>query len=80
MSEIYRLFAAEGLAIDVASGGELHMALEAGCDPARIYIHGNNKTRAELELAIAPGVGYVIVDSFDEIGRLDGLLDGRSTS
>jgi diaminopimelate decarboxylase len=72
---IYRLFAEEGLAIDVASGGELRMALASGCDPARTYLHGNNKTRAELELAVETGVGHVIVDSFDEIGRLEELLD-----
>ena len=41
----YRLFAEEGLSCDVASGGELHMALRAGFDPDRIYMHGNNKTR-----------------------------------
>ena len=74
VSAIYRLFAEEGLSIDVASGGELHMALEAGCDPARVYLHGNNKTASELELAIAAGVGHVIVDSFDEIDRLEALL------
>ena len=75
VSAIYRLFADEGLAIDVASGGELHMALEAGCDPARVHMHGNNKTSAELRLAIEAGVGHLIVDSFDEIERLDALLD-----
>ena len=74
VSAIYRLFAEEGLAIDVASGGELRLALDAGCDPKRLYLHGNNKTAAELELAIETGVGHVIVDSFDEIERLEGLL------
>ena len=44
----YRLFAEEGLSCDVASGGELHLALRAGFDPERIYMHGNNKTEAEL--------------------------------
>ena len=78
VSAIYRLFADEGLAVDVASGGELHMAIRAGCDPARIYVHGNNKTAAELELAIQTGVGHVIVDSFDEIERLDAMLDGAA--
>ena len=48
-----RLFAEEGLSCDVASGGELHLALGAGFDPERIYMHGNNKTEAELELALA---------------------------
>jgi diaminopimelate decarboxylase len=76
VSAILRAFVEEGLSIDVASGGELHLALEAGCDPARIYLHGNNKTRGELEQAISAGVGHVIVDSFDEINRLDSMLDG----
>ena len=73
----YRLFANEGLSVDVASGGELTMALAAGYDPTRIYMHGNNKTDAELELLDRAGVGTVIVDSFDEIERCDRVL-GRT--
>ena len=57
----------EGLSVDVASGGELHMALPAGFDPARIHMHGNNKTEAELRYAVDAGVGHLILDSFDEI-------------
>ncbi len=75
ITAIYRLFAELGLSVDVASGGELHMALRAGFDPARIYLHGNNKTEAELRYAIEAGVGHVIIDSFAEIGRLDQMLD-----
>ncbi len=75
VSAIYRLFAELGLSVDVASGGELHMALRAGFDPARIYLHGNNKTEPELRYAIEAGVGHVIVDSFAEIARLDQMLD-----
>ena len=71
----YRLCREEGLSVDVASGGELHMALRAGFEPERIYLHGNNKSRSELEYAITTRVGYVVVDSFDEIARLDSLLD-----
>jgi diaminopimelate decarboxylase len=77
ITAIYRLFAEEGLSADVASGGELHMALAAGFDPQRIYLHGNNKTDAELRYASEAGVGTIVVDSFDEIARLDGLLDHR---
>ena len=51
------------------------MALRAGFDPARIYMHGNNKTEAELRYAVEAGVGHVIVDSFGEIARLDAMLD-----
>jgi diaminopimelate decarboxylase len=73
----YRLFAEEGLSCDVASGGELHLALAAGVDPERIYMHGNNKTEAELRAALEAGVGHVIVDSLDEIERLERLGAGR---
>ncbi len=71
----YRVFSEQGLSVDVASGGELAMALRAGFDPARIYLHGNNKTEPELRAALAAGVGHVVCDSFDEIARLDALLD-----
>jgi diaminopimelate decarboxylase len=69
---VFRLMADEGLSCDVASGGELHLALAAGFDPERIYMHGNNKTPAELRYALESGVGHIVVDSFDEIERLDG--------
>ena len=75
ITAIYRLCAELGLSVDVASGGELHLALAAGLDPARIYMHGNNKTEAELRYAVEAGVGHLIVDSFGEIARLDALLD-----
>jgi len=75
VTAIYRLCAELGLSVDVASGGELHMALRAGLDPQRIYLHGNNKTEAELRYAVEAGVGHVIVDSFGEIARLDAMLD-----
>ena len=72
----YRLFAEEGLGCDVASAGELHLALAGGFDPARIYMHGNNKTEAELTYALERGVGHVVVDSFDELDRLERLAAG----
>jgi diaminopimelate decarboxylase len=75
ITAIYRLCAEEGLSVDVASGGELHMALAAGFDSGRVYLHGNNKTPAELRYATESGVGHVIVDSFGEIERLDAMLD-----
>jgi diaminopimelate decarboxylase len=69
---VFRLFAEEGLSADVASGGELHLALKAGMDPKRLYMHGNNKAPAELDYAIESGIGHIVVDSFDEIERLSG--------
>jgi diaminopimelate decarboxylase len=71
----YRLFAEEGLSVDVASGGELHMALRAGFEPERIHMHGNNKSDEEILLATRSGVGHLILDSFDEIDRCERLLD-----
>jgi diaminopimelate decarboxylase len=71
----YRVIREEGLSVDVASGGELHMALAAGFDPARIHLHGNNKTEAELRYAFEAGVGHLILDSFDEIERAEWLLE-----
>ena len=72
-----RLFAEAGLSCDVASGGELHVALRGGFGPDRIYMHGNNKSEAELSEALAAGVGHIVVDSFDEIDRLERLAAGR---
>jgi diaminopimelate decarboxylase len=67
---VARWVAEEGLCLDVASDGEMTVALRAGFDPARIGYHGNNKTRAELHRAVSEGVGRIIVDSFQEIDRL----------
>jgi len=71
----YRLFAEEGLSVDVASGGELHIALAAGFDPARIHMHGNNKSDEEILMSARAGIGHVILDSFDEIERAERLLE-----
>jgi diaminopimelate decarboxylase len=71
----YRLFSEEGLSVDVASGGELHMALRAGFDPVRIHMHGNNKSDEEILFAARSGVGHLILDSFDEIERCERLLE-----
>jgi diaminopimelate decarboxylase len=68
----FRVMAEEGLSCDVASAGELHLALAGGFDPERVYMHGNNKTREELDYALERGVGHIVVDSFDEIDRLEG--------
>ena len=72
-----RLLAGEGLSCDVASGGELHLALGAGFAPERIYLHGNNKSEAELIQARDHGVGYVVLDSFEDIERLERIAPGQ---
>jgi diaminopimelate decarboxylase len=67
---VARWIADEGLNLDVCSGGELAVALAAGFPTDRLAMHGNNKSPAELQRAVAAGVGRIIVDSFAEIGRL----------
>ena len=71
---VLALFAQEGLWCDVASGGELHLALKAGFAPERIVLHGNAKSEAELRMALERGVGLIVLDNFDEIDRLERLL------
>jgi len=75
-----RLVHEEGMRVDVATGGELHVALAAGVPPGRIVLHGNNKSLDELRRAHQLGV-LVVVDSFDELARLRQLHDedGRPT-
>jgi diaminopimelate decarboxylase len=68
-----RLAYEEGMRLDVATGGELHIALSAGVPASACVLHGNNKSVAELRQAIAAGVGRIVVDSFDEMDRLDAL-------
>ncbi len=75
---MYRLLAEEGLACDVASGGELALALRAGFDPGRIYLHGNAKSSAELRQALDASVGHVVLDSVDEIERLASIVGARA--
>ena len=72
-SEIARWIAEEGLSLDVASGGELAVALHAGFPAERIALHGNNKSVDELTTAVEAGIGYVVVDSMTEIDRLDAV-------
>jgi diaminopimelate decarboxylase len=70
---IARLVHEEGMAIDVATGGELAVALAAGVPADRLHLHGNNKSVAELRQALQAGVGRIIVDSDDELDRLEAL-------
>jgi len=76
-SEIARWVADEGLGLDVCTGGELAVAERVGFPAQRIAFHGNNKSVAELERALAYGVGRIVVDSFEEIVRLAALADRR---
>ena len=58
-------------------GGELFLALNGGFPPERIYMHGNNKSDAEIEYAVEQGVGHIVADSFDELDRLERIAPGQ---
>ena len=69
---VLRIFAEEGLGVDVASAGELHLAQRAGFDPGRIVVHGNAKSLAELRAAVEQRL-VVAIDNLDEIDRLEAV-------
>jgi diaminopimelate decarboxylase len=69
----------EGCNLDVSTGGEYHVARAAGVPADRLVLHGNNKSRSELSTAMGEGIGRIIVDSFDELDRIESLVaDGSS--
>ncbi|WP_060181086.1 diaminopimelate decarboxylase [Streptomyces sp. IMTB 1903] len=77
-TEVVRTLVEEGLGVDVAGGGELVTALAAGADPEHIVMHGNAKTDEELAMAVAAGVGTVVIDNLRDLERLEKLVtDGR---
>ena len=69
-AQMVRWVDAEGLHLDVCSTGELGLALSTGFDPARIVLHGNNKSLGELAVAVERGVGVVVLDCDEELDRL----------
>ena len=71
------LVASEGLGLDAVSAGELLTALQGGMPPERIVLHGNNKSREELELAVGRGV-TVVVDNHHDLELLADLAASRS--
>jgi diaminopimelate decarboxylase len=75
---IVTMLVEEGLGLDVVSGGELFVGLRAGMPPEHISLHGNNKSRDELQMALDAGIGKIIVDNVDEIDLLAGLCANRS--
>jgi diaminopimelate decarboxylase len=70
-----RLASEEGMKLDVATGGEMHVARSASVPPADLVFHGNNKSLSELRAAMSAGVGRLVIDSFDEMDRVEELVD-----
>ncbi len=74
---IVKVLAEEGVGCDVVGAGELRIALAAGADPATIVMHGNAKTDDDIRAAIDAHIGYIVVDSFDDIRRIEKLATAR---
>jgi diaminopimelate decarboxylase len=74
---VTRILAQEGLGCDVASAGELAIALAAGFNPASILLHGNAKTDADIRAALDAGVGLIVIDGTDDVDRLEALATTR---
>ena len=68
---IYNVMKQEDTCIDVVSGGEIYTASAAGFDMSKAFFHGNNKTDAELDLAMRAGVGTIVVDAADDAERIN---------
>jgi diaminopimelate decarboxylase len=75
-ASIIRVLAQEGLGCDVVGGGELRIALAAGVDPAKIVMHGNAKSDDDIQAALDARIGYIVVDGFDDIDRIEKLAGG----
>jgi diaminopimelate decarboxylase len=74
---VLRILCEEGLCCDVASAGELAIALAAGFDPAHILLHGNAKSDRDIGDAVAAGVGVIVIDGPDDVDRLERLATSR---
>jgi len=74
---LYEIVAEEGMGADVVSAGELYMAKLANFPMEKVYFHGNAKTDADIQFAMDCGVGYFIVDNYDELERVDSFAGER---
>jgi diaminopimelate decarboxylase len=72
------IVASEGLGIDIVSGGELYTAIQAGVSPTKLYLHGNNKSRAELQLAVTSGC-TIVVDNWHELRTLVAIAEEQGS-
>ncbi|HZB75192.1 MAG TPA: diaminopimelate decarboxylase [Solirubrobacteraceae bacterium] len=74
---VLRVLAQEGLGCDVASAGELAIALAAGFDPAELLLHGNAKRDEDVAAALGAGVGTIVIDGPDDVDRLERMAPAR---
>ena len=71
---MYKLIKEYNIGIDCVSAGEMSIALKAGVDPDKIYFHGNNKTREELQYALEVGVGTIVIDNDYEYEMINEIV------
>ena len=76
-TEIYRIIASEGMRTDLVSPGELYTALRAGFPLENAFFHGNNKTDADITLAIENGLGYFVADNKDELDSINTIAEAH---
>ena len=74
--KMYNILEEEGMGIDVVSIGEIYTAMQAGMSLENAYFHSNNKTDYDIEFAISNGVGYFVVDNFDELRSIERVCEG----
>ena len=77
---ILKMVGAAGLGMDAVSAGEMYIAREAGFSMERVFLHGNNKPREELEMALELGVGRIVVDNLDELALLSEIVAAKGVS
>jgi diaminopimelate decarboxylase len=75
---VIRVLVQSGLGCDVVGAGELRLALAAGADPAAIVMHGNAKSDEDIAAALDAGIGFIVVDGFDDIDRIERLASRRT--
>lgn len=76
--EMYRIIADEKIGIDVVSGGEMYTAIKSGFPTENIFFHGNNKTYAELEMAVENNVGHIVIDDLGEIEKINEIAGKKN--
>lgn len=79
-SAMASIIAEEGLSMDVASLGELYVALKAGFPAKRLALHGNNKSSDELEMAVDAGIGHIVIDNFYELAMLTEIVRSKEAT
>ncbi|HEX4108744.1 MAG TPA: diaminopimelate decarboxylase [Solirubrobacteraceae bacterium] len=77
---VLSLFAQEGLYCDVASGGELHLALAAGFQPECLVVHGNARSAEEFDDAVRVGAGLIVLDNLDDVDKLTAAVQARGAN